>query len=163
MWVKTEMKKRPQMEQTPLSIFVRERLTELGVSQSEFCRLTGFDQGLLSKVQSSMVTNLTLESALRLSIGLCVSPKKIFELLGRMELHDLIVTAYALDMADLTSLKADELPASVVEICHMALRAHLQNHDLEKIKKALYPMAVAHRPHEDRSFGKVASVRGRDE
>jgi hypothetical protein len=163
MWVKTEMKKRLQMEQTPLSIFVRERLAELGVSQSEFCRLTGFDQGLLSKVQSSMVTNLTLESALRLSIGLCVSPQKVFELLGRTELHDLIVTAYALDMADLTSLKADELPDSVVEICHMALRAHLQHHDLEKIKKALYPMAVAHRVHEDRGIGKFASVRGRDE
>jgi transcriptional regulator with XRE-family HTH domain len=151
------------MEQTPLSIFVRERLAELGVSQSEFCRLTGFDQGLLSKVQSSMVTNLTLESALRLSIGLCVSPKKVFELLGRMELHDLIVTAYAIDMADLTSLKADDMPPDVVEICHLALRAHLQHHDLEKIKKSLYPMAVAHRAGEDRSGGKLTHMRGRDE
>jgi hypothetical protein len=162
MKVNTVMKKRPQMEQTPLSIFVRERLSELGVSQSEFCRLTGFDQGLLSKVQSSMVTNLNLESALRLSIGLCVSPKKVFSLLGRMELHDLIVTAYALEMADLTSLKTDELPVSVVEICHMALRAHLQHHDLEKIRKALYPMAV-HRPFEDRSAGNISPIRGRDE
>jgi transcriptional regulator with XRE-family HTH domain len=157
------MKKRPQMEQTPLSIFVRERLAELGVSQSEFCRLTGFDQGLLSKVQSSMVTNLTLESALRLAIGLCVSPQKVFDLLSRTELHDLIVTAYAIDMADLTSLKADELPADVLEICHMALRAHLQHHDLEKIKKALYPMAVAHRVGDDRSVGKITPIRGRDE
>jgi hypothetical protein len=160
--VKSVMKKRPQMEQTPLSIFVRERLAELGVSQSEFCRLTGFDQGLLSKVQSSMVTNLTLESALRLSIGLCVSPKKVFALLGRMELHDLILTAYALDMADLASLKTEEMPASVVEICHMALRAHLHHHDLEKIKKALYPMAV-HRPLEERGLGKITPIRGRDE
>lgn len=151
------------MEPTPLSIFVRERLTELGVSQSEFCRLTGFDQGLLSKVQSSMVTNLTLESALRLSIGLCVSPKKVFELLGRMELHNLIVTAYAIDMGDLTRLKADDLPPSVLEICHMAVRAHLQEHDLEKIRKALYPMAVAHRPNDDRNAGKLAAARGRDE
>ena len=159
------MKKRPQMEPTPLSIFVRERLSELGVSQSEFCRLTGFDQGLLSKVQSSMVTNLTLESALRLSIGLCVSPQKIFELLGRPELHDLVVTAYAVDMADLTKLTDMELPGSVLEVCQMALRAHLQNHGLEKIKKALYPLAVSHRSTEDRTHGPVrfGPIRGRDE
>lgn len=159
------MKKRQQMEQTPLSTFVRGRLAELGVSQSEFCRLTGFDQGLLSKVQSSMVTNLTLESALRLSIGLCVSPRKVFELLGRAELHDLVVTAYAMDMADLTKLMEMEMPASVLEICQMALRAHLQNHDLEKIKKSLYPLAVSHRAHEDRNQGqsKVTPIRGRDE
>jgi hypothetical protein len=154
------MKKRTQMEQTPLSIFVRERLAELGVSQSEFCRLTGFDQGLLSKVQSSMVTNLTLESALRLSIGLCVSPQKVFELLGRKELHELVVTAYAIDMADLKQLKDEEMPAEVLEICQMALRAHLQHHDLEKIRKALYPLAVAHRSTDDRSMGKLSSFRG---
>ncbi len=158
------MKKRSQMEQTPLSIYVRERLTELGVSQSDFCRLTGFDQGLLSKVQSSVVTNLTLESALRLSIGLCVSPKKVFSLLGRRELHDLIVSAYATDMADLTKLKTDDLPGEVVEICHMALRAHLQHHDLEKIKRALYPMAVAHKANgENRSVENITPIRGRDE
>ena len=152
------------MEQTPLSIFVRERLTELGVSQSDFCRLTGFDQGLLSKVQSSVVTNLTLESALRLSIGLCVSPQKVFSLLGRTEFHTLIVTAYATDMADLTKLKTDDLPEEVVEVCHMALRAHLQHHDLEKIKRALYPMAVAHRPKEEnRTVENITHIRGRDE
>ena len=152
------------MEQTPLSIFVRERLTELGVSQSDFCRLTGFDQGLLSKVQSSVVSNLTLESALRLSIGLCVSPKKVFSLLGRMELHDLVVTAYATDMADLTKLKTEDMPGSVIEICHMALRAHLQHHDLEKIKRSLYPMAVAHKPNgENRTVENNTPIRGRDE
>lgn len=156
------MKKRSQMEQTPLSIFVRERLTELGVSQSDFCRLTGFDQGLLSKVQSSVVTNLTLESALRLAIGLCVSPQKVLGLLGRLELHDLIVSAYAIDMGDLTKLKTDDLPDEVVEICHMALRAHLQRHDLEKIKKALYPMAVAHKANgENSTVEKITTIRGR--
>ena len=139
------MKKRMLVEQTPLSVFVRERLAELGVSQSEFCRLTGFDQGLLSKVQSSMVTNLTLESALRLAVGLCVSPNKVFELLGRPELHDLVMTAYAIDMADLKKLAEMEMPSAVLEICQMALRAHLQNQDLEKIRKALYPLAVSHR------------------
>lgn len=159
------MKKRSQVEQTPLSIFVRERLAELGVSQSEFCRLTGFDQGLLSKVQSSMVTNLTLESALRLSIGLCVSPQKVFDLLGRAELHELVVMAYAIDMADLTKLTNIEMPTAVLEICQMALRAHLQHHDLEKIRKALYPLAVAARPTTDNPTtpAKVSPLRGRDE
>ena len=149
------MKKRSQMEQTPLSIFVRERLTELGVSQSDFCRLTGFDQGLLSKVQSSVVTNLNLESALRLSIGLCVTPQKVFSLLGRMELHDLVVTAYATDMADLSQLKTEALPVEVLEICQMALRAHLHHHDLEKIKRALYPMAVAHTANGENGRSKI--------
>ncbi len=145
------MKKRPPIGQSPLSKFVRERLAELGVSQSEFCRLTGFDQGLLSKVQSSMVSNLTLESALRLAMGLCVSPQKIFALLGRKELHDLVLMAYAVDMAELTTWKDQPLPACVTEICEMALRAHLQQHDLEKIKKELYPMSVSPRTKSDRS------------
>lgn len=64
-----QMKDSRTIEQTQLSIFVRERLAELGMKQSEFCRLTGFDQGLLSKIQSSMITNLSLETALRLAVG----------------------------------------------------------------------------------------------
>lgn len=143
------MKKRPQIEQTPLSIFVRERLAELGVNQSEFCRLTGFDQGLLSKIQSSMITNLSLESALRLSTGLCVSPKKVLELLGRMDLHELVIKAYAIDMSDLTKLKDTEMPPPVLEICHLALRAHLEHHTLESIRRALYPLAVTSRSIDD--------------
>jgi hypothetical protein len=147
------MKKRPQIEQTPLSIFVRERLSELGVNQSEFCRLTGFDQGLLSKIQSSMITNLSLESALRLSTGLCVSPRKVLELLGRMDLHELVIKAYAIDMSDLTKLKDAEMPPPVLEICHMALRAHLEHHTLESIRRALYPLSVTSRSIDDSTPG----------
>ena len=49
------------VEETPLSLFVGARLAALGMKQSEFCRLTGFDQGLLSKIQSSMISKLNLE------------------------------------------------------------------------------------------------------
>lgn len=42
-------------EPTPLSLFVRRRLEELEMKQSDFCRLTGFDQGLLSKIQNSVI------------------------------------------------------------------------------------------------------------
>src|SRR5262249_38818387 len=61
-------------EMTPLAQLVRERLAEMGVRQSEFCRLYRFDQGLLSKIQNSVITNLSLESVLRLSVGLSVPP-----------------------------------------------------------------------------------------
>ena len=71
---RSQMKHRRLTEQTPLAVFVQNRLAELGMKQSEFCRLTGFDQGLLSKIQSSMITNLSLETALRLAVGLSVPP-----------------------------------------------------------------------------------------
>jgi len=112
-----------------------------------------------------MVTSLTLESALRLALGLCVSPKKVFELLGRMELHELVVKAYIIDMGDLTQLKDTQLPAPVLDICQMALRAYLQNPDIERIKKALYPMAVAPKPSDERlnKQSNVTSMRGGNE
>ena len=159
------MKKRPQVEQTPLSIFVRKRLSELGINQSEFCRLTGFDQGLLSKIQSSMVSSLTMESALRLSLGLCVSPTKVFELLGRSDLHDLILKAYAVDMADFKPLEPEKLPPPVLDICQMALRAYLQNHDVERIRKALHPLAVAPKSagEEANSQSNVTPIRGNND
>lgn len=84
-------------EQTPLALFVRNRLAELGLKQSEFCKLTGFDQGLMSRIQNSMITNLSLESVLRLSLGLRTSPKDIFELIDRSDLHELVVRSYAIE------------------------------------------------------------------
>lgn len=89
------------VRQTPLSIFVRERLSELGMKQADFCRLNMFDQGMLSRIQNSMVFNLNLESALRLAIGLRVSPLKILELIERPDLHQLILGAYANELPEL--------------------------------------------------------------
>jgi hypothetical protein len=91
-------------KQTPLSIFVRERLAELGLKQADFCRLNMFDQGMLSRIQNSMVFNLNLESALRLAIGLKVSPVKILELIERPDLHELVLGAYANDLPELAAL-----------------------------------------------------------
>ncbi len=96
------MKQSASIEQTPLSIFVRERLSELGLKQSDFCRLYTFDQGMLSRIQNSMVFKLNLESVLRLAIGLQVSPLKILELIGRTDLHDLVSAAYAIEVLELS-------------------------------------------------------------
>jgi transcriptional regulator with XRE-family HTH domain len=86
---------------TPLATFVRERLTELDIKQSDFCRLSMFDQGLLSKIQNSVVTSLSLESVLKLAVGLSVPPRKIFSLLDRLDMHDLVMKSYAGEFSDL--------------------------------------------------------------
>jgi transcriptional regulator with XRE-family HTH domain len=88
------MKKTEMNGQSQLSLLVCERLQQLGLKQSEFCRQTGFDQGLLSKIQSSIITNLSLESVLRLSVGLRVPPTEILGLIDRMDLHELVLSAY---------------------------------------------------------------------
>jgi hypothetical protein len=88
---------------TPLALFVNRRLAELKIRQADFCRVNMFDQGLLSKVQNSVVTNLSLESVLRLAAGLSVSPKLILELLGRMDLHELILRSYEPEMSEMVN------------------------------------------------------------
>ena len=96
---------------TPLANFVRERLAELDIKQSDFCRLSMFDQGLLSKIQNSVVTSLSLESVLKLSVGLSVPPKKIFSLLDRMDMHDLVMKSYAGEFSELVGDRlSDEEP-----------------------------------------------------
>lgn len=85
-------------EMTQLAALVRERLAQMGVRQSEFCRLYRFDQGLLSKIQNSVITNLSLESVLRLSVGLAVPPQKILALIERPDLHDLVLQAYGKEL-----------------------------------------------------------------
>lgn len=82
-------------ESTPLAKLVRQRLGEMGIRQSEFCRAHRFDQGLLSKIQNSVITNLSLESVLRLAVGLAVPPEEILALIDRMDLHDLVLQAYS--------------------------------------------------------------------
>ena len=86
-------------ESTPLAKLVRQRLSEMGIRQSEFCRAHRFDQGLLSKIQNSVITNLSLESVLRLSVGLSVPPEQLLALVDRMDLHDLVLQAYSAEFA----------------------------------------------------------------
>ena len=136
------MKDSRTIEQTQLSIFVRERLAELGMKQSEFCRLTGFDQGLLSKIQSSMITNLSLETALRLAVGLSVPPQKIFTLIGRTDLHALVRRAYSAMRTDASSAGMDEAAAPVREVNQLAQRVHGLGRSLEPVISVLSHLAI---------------------
>ena len=137
-----QMKDSRTIEQTQLSIFVRERLAELGMKQSEFCRLTGFDQGLLSKIQSSMITNLSLETALRLAVGLSVPPQKIFTLIGRTDLHALVRRAYSAMRSDSSSAGIDEAAAPVREVSQLAQRVHGLGRSLEPVISVLSHLAL---------------------
>ena len=137
-----QMKDSRTIEQTQLSIFVRERLAELGMKQSEFCRLTGFDQGLLSKIQSSMITNLSLETALRLAVGLSVPPQKIFTLIGRTDLHALVKRAYSSMKSDPSSTGIDEAAAPVREVNQLAQRVHGLGRSLDPVISVLSHLAI---------------------
>lgn len=137
-----QVKNSRTIEQTQLSIFVRERLAELGMKQSEFCRLTGFDQGLLSKIQSSMITHLSLETALRLAVGLSVPPQKIFTLIGRADLHALVRRAYSQMRADASSIGIDEAAAPVREVNKLAQRVHGLGRSLEPVISVLSYLAI---------------------
>ena len=110
------------MSPTPLAMFVRERLAELEIRQSDFCRLSMFDQGLLSKIQNSVVTSLSLESVLKLAVGLSVPPQRIFNLLDRMDMHDLVIKSYASEFSDMvTDNLRDEAP-EIADRLRMALK-----------------------------------------
>ncbi|HJQ69862.1 MAG TPA: helix-turn-helix domain-containing protein [Blastocatellia bacterium] len=100
-------------EQSPLSLLVCGRLQQLGLKQSEFCRKTGFDQGLLSKIQGSIITNLSLESVLRLSVGLRIPPTQILGLIDRMDLHELVLEAYEAEQSVLARPGSIGFPADI--------------------------------------------------
>jgi transcriptional regulator with XRE-family HTH domain len=79
---------------TTLARFITDRLQELGLKQIDFCRQTGFDQGLLSKLQSSVITTVNLESALRLADGLKLPPADVLSVLGKDDAHHLLEKLY---------------------------------------------------------------------
>lgn len=88
------MVKRAVEAVTPLSRLITSRMSELGLKQVDFCRRTGFDQGLLSKLQSGVINTINLESALRLADGLGLPPEEILSLLGKRDAHMLLVKLY---------------------------------------------------------------------
>jgi len=63
--------------------------------QIDFCRETGFDQGLLSKILSSVVNTLNVETALKLAEGLNVQPSLVFEVIGKKEVDELLRKFYS--------------------------------------------------------------------
>jgi transcriptional regulator with XRE-family HTH domain len=143
-------KERSSGEPTPLSVFVRKRLSELDLKQSDFCRLTGFDQGLLSKIQNSIITSLSLESTLRLALGLSVSPRVIFGLTERSDMQDLVMRAYALEFfPELSKLNGVEIPGVVFEITNMAFSAYSMGRSLASAHAVLVQLSAVRRGSRD--------------
>jgi len=125
------------VEESQLSVFVRARLADLGMKQSDFCRLTGFDQGLLSKIQSSMISKLNLETALRLAVGLSVSPRRIFALIGKPEFHTLLTKAYPIELSQHEPGDSHDVLADVIKVSRLALEAHGLKRDLTPVMEML--------------------------
>ena len=79
----------------PLALLVRDRLDALRLKPIEFCRRNDFDQGMLSKILSSVKGSVELETALRLAEGLHVSPEEILYLIGKEKCHLLLKRLYS--------------------------------------------------------------------
>ena len=135
-------------KETELSRFVREKLSELHVRQTEFCRLTGFDQGLLSKIQTGTVHTFSLESALKLAIGLKVTPKTLLDLINRPDLNNLVLQAYGIAVEERERAEAKgpqssegqkdaEDPEDREEIRSLFDRAFTMGKDLAPVKEVL--------------------------
>ena len=80
--------------QSPLAELVSTHLKARGMRQVDFCRQTGFDQGLLSKILSSVVQTLNVESALKLAEGLQISPSVVFEVIGKKDVDEMLRRFY---------------------------------------------------------------------
>jgi len=80
---------------SPLADLVSENLRTRGLRQVDFCRQTGFDQGLLSKILSSVVNTLNVETALKLSEGLDLPASVVFEAIGKKDVDDLLRKFYS--------------------------------------------------------------------
>jgi len=78
-----------------LAELVSEHLRSRGLRQVDFCRQTGFDQGLLSKILSSVVNTLNVESALKLAEGLELPPTIVFEAIGKKDVDELLRRFYS--------------------------------------------------------------------
>lgn len=80
---------------SPLADLVSENLRTRGMRQVDFCRQTGFDQGLLSKILSSVVNTLNVETALKLAEGLALPPAVVFEVIGKKDVDELLRRFYS--------------------------------------------------------------------
>jgi len=79
---------------SPLADLVSNNLRTKGMRQVDFCRQTGFDQGLLSKILSSVVNTLNVETALKLAEGLALPPAVVFEAIGKSDVDELLRKFY---------------------------------------------------------------------
>ncbi|HKP85846.1 MAG TPA: helix-turn-helix transcriptional regulator [Blastocatellia bacterium] len=79
---------------SPLADLVSSHLQSKGLRQVDFCRRAGFDQGLLSKILSSVVSTLNVETALKLAEGLGISPSIVFEVIGKKDVDEMLRRFY---------------------------------------------------------------------
>jgi len=82
------------VRRSALATLVSEHLRSNGLRQVDFCRQTGFDQGLLSKILSSVVSTLNVETALKLAEGLGVSPRVVFDAIGKRDVDEMLRRFY---------------------------------------------------------------------
>lgn len=85
---------RGDQRRSPLADLVSGQLRSKGMRQIDFCRQTGFDQGLLSKILSSVVNTLNVETALKLADGLDLSPAVVFEVIGKKDVDEMLRKFY---------------------------------------------------------------------
>jgi DNA-binding Xre family transcriptional regulator len=142
------MSRKPVPPATPLARFITDRLHQLGLKQVDFCRRTGFDQGLLSKLQSAVITTVNLESALRLADGLKVPPGDILSLLGKDDSHRLLKKLYGNNVC--TQCSSDAVaPEAVQTITTAAQQAFIMGRDMTPVLVMLRHLATARRATPD--------------
>jgi transcriptional regulator with XRE-family HTH domain len=140
------MSRKPAPASTPLAQFITDRLRELGLKQVDFCRLTGFDQGLLSKLQSSVITTVNLESALRLADGLKVSPGEILSLLGKRDADLLLKKLYGNSLcAECAGDASAATPEPVQSIVEAAQQAFIMGRDMTPVLVMLRHLSASRR------------------
>jgi transcriptional regulator with XRE-family HTH domain len=138
------MSRKPVPPATPLARFITDRLRQLGLKQVDFCRQTGFDQGLLSKLQSSVITTVNLESALRLADGLKVPPGDILSLLGKDDSHRLLKKLYGNNVCAECATEA-AAPEPVQAITVAARQAFTLGRDMTPVLVMLRHLSTARR------------------
>ena len=140
------MVKRAGYRPTPLAQFITDRMRELGLKQVDFCRQTGFDQGLLSKLQTSVITTINLESALRLAEGLTAPPGEVLALLGKTDAHNLLQKLYG---NNLCAKCAEETvrPEPVQWITTAAEQAFTLGRDVSPVLALLRHLSAERRPN----------------
>jgi transcriptional regulator with XRE-family HTH domain len=138
------MAKNSAYKAMPLAQFITERLRQLRLKQVDFCRQTGFDQGLLSKLQSSVITTVNLESALKLSDGLKVPPGQLLSLLGKDDAHHLLKKLYGNNLCAQCA-KETVVPEPVQSITTAAQQAFTLGRDMTPVLVMLRHLSATRR------------------
>jgi hypothetical protein len=153
------MAKRTAPQKTPLAQLITDRLQALGLKQVDFCRRTGFDQGLLSKLQTSVITTINLESALRLADGLQVAPGDILSLLGKTDAHILIKKLYGNNVCAQCAGE-NVTPETVRWITKAAEQAFTLGRDVSPVLLLLQHLSAARRNAPTTADAERLAIRG---